>query len=247
METKKITLNGNAAPCLGQNLMRSTMDCVNQCLNESIGLDYETSQKKIIIRTAYKSGHSSRSSPLAACGTISSSFLKSRTSGKCWHNDFTRICRNVDFPSTVLVVLSFNQKNVGLQLHNVKNKGYIHIKKRNFTQINDESHELICKGCIQSNQAYFSEKIYLKSSRFIGLGLAVIQIIPHSQHKLETNKEINIHAMIGRSYLSNVCTGMVYLSMHYEKPATSTIFSLLMNFFACLFSRLYDYVCLGRN
>ncbi len=33
-------------------------------------------------------------------------------------------------------------------------------------------------------KTYFSEKIDLKSSRFIGLGLAVIQIIPHSQHKL---------------------------------------------------------------
>lgn len=52
---------------------------------------------------------------------------------------------------------------------------------------------LICKKCIHNNRAYFSEKIDLKSSRFIGLGLAIIQIIPHSQHKLEkTNKLINM-------------------------------------------------------
>lgn len=52
---------------------------------------------------------------------------------------------------------------------------------------------LICKKCIHNNRAYFSEKIDLKSSRFIGLRLAIIQIIPHSQHKLEkTNKLINM-------------------------------------------------------
>lgn len=56
---------------------------------------------------------------------------------------------------------------------------------------NDEPHEFICKRCIYSDKAYFSEKIDLKSSRFIGLWLAVIQIIPHSQHKLEKNKQIS--------------------------------------------------------
>lgn len=61
---------------------------------------------------------------------------------------------------------------------------------KTFTQPNDEPHELI-----HNNRAYFSEKIDLKSSRFVGLGLAIIQIIPHSQHKLEkieTNKLINM-------------------------------------------------------
>lgn len=92
---------------------------------------------------------------------------------------------------------------------------------------------------IHSNEAYFREKIDLKSSRFIGLGLAVIQIIPHSQHKLEKNKEINIHAIKGISYFSNVCIGMVCLSMHYEKPAKSTVFireliSLCVCFQVCM-------------
>lgn len=53
-------------------------------------------------------------SPLAASGTVVSSLAKSSTSGKCWHNDLAKICRKVDFPSTVLVVPSYK-------------KGYIHM------------------------------------------------------------------------------------------------------------------------
>lgn len=45
--------------------------------------------------------------PFAARETVVRSLEKSNTSGKCWHNDLTRMCRNVDFPSTVFVVLSW--------------------------------------------------------------------------------------------------------------------------------------------
>ena len=45
--------------------------------------------------------------PLAASGTVVRSLAKLSNSGKCWHSDLARMCRKVDFPSTVLVVLSF--------------------------------------------------------------------------------------------------------------------------------------------
>lgn len=44
--------------------------------------------------------------PLAARGTVVRSLEKLSSSGKCWHRDFPRMCRKVDFPSTVFVVLS---------------------------------------------------------------------------------------------------------------------------------------------
>lgn len=44
--------------------------------------------------------------PLAARGTVVRSLEKLSSSGKCWHRDLARMWRKVDFPSTVLVVLS---------------------------------------------------------------------------------------------------------------------------------------------
>lgn len=44
--------------------------------------------------------------PLAASGTVGRSLAKPRSSGKCWLSDLARMCRKVDFPSTVLVVFS---------------------------------------------------------------------------------------------------------------------------------------------
>lgn len=44
--------------------------------------------------------------PLAASGTVVRSLEKLSSSGKCWHRDFARMCRKVDFPSTVFVVLN---------------------------------------------------------------------------------------------------------------------------------------------
>lgn len=44
--------------------------------------------------------------PLAACGTVGRSLAKPRSSGKCWLSDLARMCKKVDFPSTVLVVFN---------------------------------------------------------------------------------------------------------------------------------------------
>lgn len=44
--------------------------------------------------------------PLAARGTVGRSWTKPRSSGKCWLSDLARMCRKVDFPSTVLVEFS---------------------------------------------------------------------------------------------------------------------------------------------
>lgn len=44
--------------------------------------------------------------PLAARGTVGRSWAKPRSSGKCWLSDLARMCRKVDFPSTVLVEFS---------------------------------------------------------------------------------------------------------------------------------------------
>lgn len=47
--------------------------------------------------------------PLAASGTVGRSLAKPRSSGKCWLSDLARMCRKVDFPSTVLVVFSYGK------------------------------------------------------------------------------------------------------------------------------------------
>lgn len=44
--------------------------------------------------------------PLAARGTVVRSLETLSSSGKCWHSDLARMCRKVDFPSAVFVVLS---------------------------------------------------------------------------------------------------------------------------------------------
>lgn len=43
---------------------------------------------------------------MAARATVVRSLEKLSSSGKCWHRDLARMWRKVDFPSTVLVVLS---------------------------------------------------------------------------------------------------------------------------------------------
>lgn len=61
------------------------------------------------VKTSVDSRSGMRYLPLAASGTVVRPLEKSRSSGKCWPNDLARMCRNVDFPSTVFVVLSYKR------------------------------------------------------------------------------------------------------------------------------------------
>lgn len=55
--------------------------------------------------------------PLAARGTVAKSLEKLSNSGKCWHRDLARMCRKVDFPSTVFVVLSWTRRKDEMTEH----------------------------------------------------------------------------------------------------------------------------------
>lgn len=107
--------------------------------------------------------------PLAASGTVVRSLAKLRSSGKCWHSDLARMWRNVDFPSTVFVVLSLKgQKRTNLKFR----KGPIIRMKHDYMKPSEELN------------TYLSEKVDFKSSCPSWFRLTIVQIIPHRQHKL---------------------------------------------------------------
>lgn len=115
------------------------------------------------------------------------SLAKPKSSGKCWLRDLARMCRKVDFPSTVLVVFSCSKAKKGRRPYAEQVW-----EAPSISGCTEAPLSLHCcwQCCLLHEEkkalcSYLCEEVDFEACCFAGLGLPIVQVVSHGQHKLQ--------------------------------------------------------------